>query len=521
MELIRGQNISLDSKKPLRIDIGWRSLTADIGLEAYGLAVNANKQVVNQDHFLWEANPTIPDLVTRHPHGKLFELTLPVLTTPYERFYIVLAFPVDSRHNFSQVKNIQVRVNSGQAARINMPSCAPETQSLTLIEVYRHKGQWKLRFIGFESPGDLSLVAEQFQFTLPQPLQKDDGISLDEGAELSPGENLSLSEHFSHCKNLLWQARSVPALNDIELNVVAVNAEGQVKNIKDFLYSENPRLRGEGIVLSKTKGDIYLEQIPADIAKLELLVTRSPETKRFSSVDYVETRLISAVTGQPVCKFIFETAAKNYNSAILFEIYRHRGEWRVRGMGQGYAEGIKKIGEKYGFAAPKQRHTTTVSQQAIPSSQSISQPSHINPTTASPSSTPTPSPKHPYLGYGVASMGGLVSLLGYTSIPMLLVGGGMIAGGALFSWKTHTQTKAAQQEHNERVILNMIKARNYRVTAFELASSHTMTIDEVTEILQYLCAKGAGQIEIDEHGKEIYVFDKMRSDDSQSKTNDW
>ncbi|MDE1460884.1 TerD family protein [Spartinivicinus poritis] len=520
MELIRGQNISLDSKKPLRIDIGWRSLAADLGLEAYGLAVNENKQLTTIAHFLWEDNTRITDLVTRHSQGKIYELTLPVLTTPYDRFYIVLALPVNSRHNFSQVNNIQVRVNSGQAARINIPACSPETKSLTLLEVYRHKGQWKLRYIGFESPGDLAAVAEQYQFNLPQPLQADDGISLADGAELSPGENLSLSEHFAHCKSLLWQARSVPGLDDIELNVVAVNAESQVKNIKDFIYTANPTLRGEGVMLSKTKGEIHLEQIPNDIAKLELLVTRSPETKRFSSVDYVETRLVSAVTGQPVCKFILETAAKNYNSAILFEIYRHQGEWRVRGMGQGYAEGIKKIGEKYGFAAPKQRSTTAVAQQ--PTRNRSATPSAQTPTPAAvDDSTPPPLPKHPYLGYGVASMGGVISLLGYASIPMLLLGGGMIAGGALFSWKTHTKTKAAQQEHNERIILNMIKERNYRVTAFELASSHTMTIEEVTVILQYLCAKGAGQVEIDEHGKEIYVFDKMRSDDIQNEANHW
>ncbi|MCX4029727.1 TerD family protein [Endozoicomonas sp. SM1973] len=521
MELIRGQNISLDSKQPLRIDIGWRSLTADLGLEAYGLAVDENKQLTTPGHFLWGDNAVITDLITRHTQGKLFELTLPVLATPYERFYIVLALPVNSRYNFSQVSNIQVRVNSGQAARINIPSCSPETKSLTLLEVYRHKGQWKLRFIGFESPSDLSAVAEQYQFSLPQPLQADDGISLAEGAELAPGENLSLSEHFSHCKHLLWQARSVPGLDDIELNVVAVNVESQVKNIKDFLYTANPVLRGDGVILTKAKGEIHLEQIPNDIAKLELLVTRSPETKRFSSVDYVETRLVSAVTGQPVCKFIFETAAKNYNSAILFEIYRHQGEWRVRGMGQGYAEGIKKIGEKYGFAAPKQRSTASVAQQ--PTSNRSTTPSTQTPIpTTVVDNTPTPLPKHPYLGYGVASMGGLISLLGYTSIPMLLLGSGMIAGGAAFSWKTHTKTKAAQQEHNERIILNMIKERNYRVTAFELASSHTMTIEEVTVILQYLCAKGAGQVEIDEHGKEIYVFDKMRSDHNASnETHNW
>ncbi|MBU2711002.1 TerD family protein [Zooshikella harenae] len=516
MELIRGQNISLDSKKPLRIDIGWRSLTSGLALEAYGFAINEHKQVTSPSHFLWEANPEIPELVTRHPQGKQFDLNLPVLATPYDRLRIILSLPVDSPHNFYQIQNIQVRINNGQLTRINIPSCTPETKSLTLLEIYRHKGQWKLRFIGYEGLGDLSSLAEQFGFSLPSTLKPDDGISLSEGAELSPGENLSLTEHFAHCKNLLWQARSVPKLDDIELNLVAVDPENKVKNIKDFLYPANPSLRGKGVVLKGNEGQINLEQIPADIAKLELIVSRTPDTKRLSSVDYIETRLVSAITGQPICKFIFETAAKNYNSAILFEIYRYRGEWRVRGIGQGHAEGIKKTAEKYGFTAPKQRKPQTTGHRPLPQTP--------QPTASIGTATPpsTQLPKHPYLGYGIASMGGVVTLLGYASIPMLLIGGSMVAGGAFFSWKTYNQTKAAQKEQNERIILNMIKDRGYRVTAFELASSHTMTIEQVTEILQYLCAKGAGQIEIDESGKEVFVFDKMRSDDtSQNQSDHW
>ncbi|MGI0115504.1 TerD family protein [Zooshikella sp. RANM57] len=516
MELIRGQNISLDSKKPLRIDIGWRSLTADLNLEAYGFAINNDKQVTSPSHFLWEANPEIPELVTRHPQGKQFDLNLPVLATPYDKLCIILSLPVNSLHSFNQVQNIQVRINNGQLTRINIPSCTSETKSLTLLEIYRHKGQWKLRFIGYEGLGDLSTLAEQFRFSLPSALIPDDGISLSEGVELSAGENLSLTEHFAHCKKLLWQARSVPKLDDIELNLVAVGPENKVKNIKDFLYPANPSLRGGGVALKSNEGQINLEQLPADIVKLELLVSRTPETKRFSSVDYIETRLVSAITGQPVCKFIFETAAKNYNSAVLFEIYRYRGEWRVRGLGQGYAEGINKIAEKYGFTAPKQRKPQTMSHRPPPQSP---QP------TASAGATTTPStqlPKYPYVGYGIAAMGGVISLLGYASIPMLLIGAGMVSGGAFVSWKTFNQTKAAQKEHNERVILNMIKERNYRVTAFELASSHTMTIEQVTEILQYLCAKGAGQIEIDENGKEVFVFDNMRSDNiRQNQPDNW
>ena len=35
---------------------------------------------------------------------------------------------------------------------------------------------------------------------------------------------------------------------------------------------------------------------------------------------------------------------------IFCEIYRHRGEWKVRAVGQGYATGLKGVAKDFGVS---------------------------------------------------------------------------------------------------------------------------------------------------------------------------
>lgn len=520
IKLVKGQNIALNNVATLVIDIEWQSITADFALEAFGIAVDATQKARADSDFLWSGNPALDDQIKRHVSGKRFEIYLSQLSTTMHKFMIVLSAPTANNMDLTQVSKLQGAISnqSGRIlARFQLPQHQDETQSIQLLEIYKHKKCWKIRLTGILLKDKLAVFAKRYGFAVPNALEPARDVPPLEGMELISGQNLSLTKHYGHYRQLLWQVRATPALDDIALCCMAINSDDRVKNIEDFIYTNNPRLRGDGVILTNDGYRIIMDNIPLDIVRLQLVVTRIPISKSFANIDYIKTRILSEVTGQTIATHLFEIAKTHYHSAILLDIYRYQSEWRVRAIGQGFTDGIARLGDKYGFTPPA-AFATKIRSAITTASTQIPEPIPVV-NFVDDQRTIEIQQQRINMGYGGTAFGGLLTLLGFASWPFFVIGGGLAAGSFVFSRTAQKELLIAREETQERMILNIIKHQNYRVTPFDIASNNNMSVAQVTTILDKLCAKGAGNIEITASGAKVYVFTKMRGDIVESPVN--
>ncbi|MGB1237107.1 MAG: TerD family protein [Pseudomonadales bacterium] len=546
MELVKGQSITLDGAARLIIDVGWRSLAADLQLQVHALyADNAGtRQLLHREGDVCDGG------IERDAQGRRYCLNFDALAQ-MERLSLILMLPATSKYDFTQVQHLQAFVASERekVATIKLNDVPDAATSMTLIEVYRHHNTWKLKLSAQQWQHTPQALAQQLGFELPAALNtgasaavevsltdaepaveppaelpsqvspvepvEQAGNLLSEGAKLSVGESFSLSDNLGHLQHLVWKVRTAPQLDDLVLSAVALNAQGRVRDFEDFIYDHNPTLGGGGFALDSeagrtTAGRISLAQLPAEVDKLLLIVSRASRSKRLSSADFVQTKLESANTALPVCNFGCATVDKNYNCMILLEVYRHLAQWKVRAVGQGYAEGLEALAASYGFSAPRSVHraeTAVAVEQTAPSTE----PEELVAPAQSVSAT---------TGLGWSILAGVSSYLFIKAamkpalIPML-ISAAFVGAGLCLLLAARKRAKQALVEENERFMLQMIKRHNYQLTPFQVAAHCTLSAERARELLEMLCRSGAGQLIVREDGTEIYRFDELNNHSPQ------
>ncbi len=572
MELIKGQNISLNEAKSLVIDLGWRSLVTDLNMQAYGIydnsdAVGGPSEEEQRGLLIHQETVDLSASIIRSKDGRRFELNLNQIDNT-KKFTIALMLPSKSRYDFSKVKHIQAFINTHEGekiASIRLGEHNSNAKTMSFLEIYQHLGQWKLKCIGKTWSENFIQLTDQLHFDVPdelkpratklsnsvsnaavinvgesnlQDLSVQSSDTLRDGIKLSMGGSFSLTENHDHLKHLVWKVCTIPTLADLKLNVVALTKHSKVRNIEDFIYNLNPVLKGDGVKLQLDGAahhsiNIEFDKIPDEITKLCLIATRENDSKRFSSADFIKTKLESANTQLPVCDFTCETVNKNYNCIILLELYRHDKQWKIRAVGQGYAEGLKAIGETYGFIAPRLRASVQPSNTIVTDTRSSIDLAQRNTNRVGNSNTthansPIDAPQQTisnttgWIGIALAAIG-VFSLVGsYFNLLSLLFSVAMIAGGLYILRGARNKAKNELLEENERFMLNLIKLNNYRINPFEIATNHTLSVVEATKILDDLCAKGAGYLSVKDDGAHVYVFDSLNSSDRVgSETASW
>ncbi|ARU59397.1 hypothetical protein OLMES_5417 [Oleiphilus messinensis] len=564
MELVAGQSVSLAAEQSVLIDIGWRSASDNSHPEVFALALDDQKKADFTGSFIYAGQPALGRWLQRESLGKRFTLQLGEPSVPAERVKFMLADLKASNSTLRQVSHIQIRVHvllldsSGQPEskstmlRMNITACDPATAALALFEVYRHKGQWKLRFLLKSWRESLVQVMGRYDSVLPDDLlpepqsepvriepvvapkassatrdqpeppaqRREIEIDLQNGVELVSGQTLPITGHFDHIKSLCWQVRTVPGLDDMELTAMALNREGKVNNIKDFIYQANPKFRQEAIVYEPNQIRLTLDALPEDIQRLQLIAVRAGSGKRFSSADFVDARLTSASTAQPVCHFTLETRQRNYNCVVMLEIYRYQRnhtdpEWRIKALGQGYSDGLSRLGELHGFTAPRLSAPKPKSENPV-------RPEPRQQVSPAVSETGMPeSRKMQLIGGGGVAAGAVTLLAAGSSVAGMIAGALLLAPSGWAIWKGVKQQQSEHYEANERMVLNQIRRRDYRVTAFELASDSPLTLDQVTDILETFIRKGGGTVEVTESGSTVYVFDAMKTQDESTRHSNW
>ena len=186
---------------------------------------------------------------------------------------------------------------------------------------------------------------------------------------LSKGSNLSLTKADPGLERAMiglgWDPRTTSGdAFDLDASALLLNSSGKVRAQTDFIFY-NQLATPDGAVVHQgdnRTGDgdgddeqilIDLALLPADVDRVVIVVSIDQAVERhqnFGQIRDAFCRVVNQDTDREVVRYDLSEDAASETSMIFAEIYRNRGEWKFRAVGQGYASGLHGIATDFGIA---------------------------------------------------------------------------------------------------------------------------------------------------------------------------
>ncbi|WP_127782541.1 TerD family protein [Rhodococcus sp. X156] len=96
--------------------------------------------------------------------------------------------------------------------------------------------------------------------------------------------------------------------------------------------------------------EVDLANVPADVAKIVFVVYADPDLRQPGNFGAVRSAYIrvSDRSGAELVRYDIEEGSGIEITAMVFaELYRHRGGWKIRAIGQGYSTGLKGVADDF------------------------------------------------------------------------------------------------------------------------------------------------------------------------------
>ena len=150
-----------------------------------------------------------------------------------------------------------------------------------------------------------------------------------------------------------------PGHAQVDLVALLLDDRGQVRADADFVFYNAPRHPSGGVTLTEQALSLDLRLVPAGVERIIVAANSDGEGQLDDLTVLVEsdeklTFAPSSLAGLP--------------TAVLLEVYRRGGGWRVRAVGQGWAAGLAGLAREYGVnvdaepdqpATPESRRSRT------------------------------------------------------------------------------------------------------------------------------------------------------------------
>jgi tellurium resistance protein TerD len=184
---------------------------------------------------------------------------------------------------------------------------------------------------------------------------------------LKKGGNVSLSQQVPSLKSIFvglgWEARQTRGSDfDLDASVFLLQENGQVGKDEDFIFYSN-LISQDGSVehtgdnlTGGTGGDdevikVNLEAVPPGIQKLSVTVSiYEAETRQqnFGMVSNAFIRIVNQLDNQEIARFDLSEDMSVETAMIFGEIYRYKGEWKFKAVGQGFTGGLAAMARYFG-----------------------------------------------------------------------------------------------------------------------------------------------------------------------------
>jgi tellurium resistance protein TerD len=185
---------------------------------------------------------------------------------------------------------------------------------------------------------------------------------------LQKGGNVSLDKIAPSMQNCLiglgWDANSMNGNEfDLDASAFMLNSDNKIISDSHFIfYSQllspcrsiehtGDNLTGDG------DGDdesikVALNSVPAEVAKIVIGVTiHDAEARRqnFGQVSNAFMRVVDENNNQEVVRYDLSEDYSSETALIFGELYRRKGEWKFKAIGQGYSGGLHAMAINFGI----------------------------------------------------------------------------------------------------------------------------------------------------------------------------
>jgi stress response protein SCP2 len=164
---------------------------------------------------------------------------------------------------------------------------------------------------------------------------------------LRAGQNVALNDA-ALTITISWR----PGAHDIDASAILLNRNGRVRSDAGFVFynqpttptapSGTPERLPPGRPPNETL-DIALNGVPLDIHRVVAAV--SVDGGRFADVHDLR---VTATTTSTATEYVFQPASTVETALVCLEVDRRDGTWRLRAVGQGYADGLAGLARDFG-----------------------------------------------------------------------------------------------------------------------------------------------------------------------------
>ncbi|MCB9958258.1 MAG: TerD family protein [Rhodospirillaceae bacterium] len=181
------------------------------------------------------------------------------------------------------------------------------------------------------------------------------------------GGNVSLKDKIKNMKRVLIGMGWDPLPGgrgkfDLDVSVFLVNRKGKVAYDEDFIFYNNLK-SADGAVehlgdnrTGQGEGDdeqvtLDLEMLSPDIDKIVFAVSIHDAERRdqnFGMVSNAYIRVVDGAANDELVRFDLTEGVARETAMIFGELYRNKDHWKFKAVGQGYAEGLKRLAADYG-----------------------------------------------------------------------------------------------------------------------------------------------------------------------------
>ncbi|MBQ7479765.1 MAG: TerD family protein [Selenomonadaceae bacterium] len=129
--------------------------------------------------------------------------------------------------------------------------------------------------------------------------------------------------------------------------------DGKTRQDSDLIFFGNTQSESNGVYIDRVDGSqgvgICLKNVSKDVESIVVAFAVYAEdgntTRNFSRVKNPKARIF--MDGSCKYEFLLELGLERVVNAL--EIYRHKGEWKMKAVGAGFMAGLKRLCEQYGI----------------------------------------------------------------------------------------------------------------------------------------------------------------------------
>lgn len=160
---------------------------------------------------------------------------------------------------------------------------------------------------------------------------------------------------------LSWEWPATASSVEIDASLFLLSATGVVRDDRDFVfYNQETGADGAVCRLSTAELDptrdrdgfiVTLSALPDDVQRLAFCLSLDISNvvdATFGGISWVQARIANHNSGLDLLCYHSRGELSAETALVIAELYRHRGGWKFRAVGQGFAGGLRALAAQFG-----------------------------------------------------------------------------------------------------------------------------------------------------------------------------